>query len=138
MKPSSESVRPFGHAERKKDQFALAGKSAGTAAQLKPLGLRYSFLVRGSDGRDREVNAATASQQKGSVHLTAETNQGSYVQIWTTIGSSTPQLLFPEKESGQISSKMIAGHRQSILLPTESGTVTVRLSRMPFGPITRQ
>ncbi|MDE3051496.1 MAG: hypothetical protein KGJ48_16550, partial [Nitrospirota bacterium] len=44
------------------------------------------------------------------------------------------------KDTGQISVKIVAGQRQHILLPTESGPVifTARLSRVPFGPITRQ
>jgi hypothetical protein len=36
--------------------------------------------------------------------------------------------------------KLLAGQRQNIPLPTESGPVTLiaRLSRVPFGPITSQ
>jgi hypothetical protein len=69
-----------------------------------------------------------------------EPNQDAYVQVWERVGSSTPQLLFPEKDSGQISVKILAGQRQSIPLPIESGpfALTVRLSRVPFGPIRRQ
>jgi hypothetical protein len=69
-----------------------------------------------------------------------EPNQDAYLQVWKTVGSSTPQLLLPEKETGQISLKISARQRQYIPLPTESGpvTLTARLSRVPFGPITRQ
>ncbi|MBU6481956.1 MAG: hypothetical protein KGS09_15575 [Nitrospirae bacterium] len=140
MKPLAESAPQANRLERKMDQFPLAGKSAGTSTQLKPLGLRYSFMVRGTDGQDREVDAATASKYTEPARLTVETNQDAYLQVWMTVGSSTPQLLLPEKDSGQISLKITAGQRQHIPLPTDSGavTLTARLSRVPFGPITRQ
>jgi hypothetical protein len=140
MKPLAESAPQAGRLERKMDQFALAGKAAGTATQLRPLGLRFSFIVRGSDGQEREVDVATASKSTESVRLTIEANQDAYLQVWQTTGSSTPRLLLPEKETGQISLKMTAGQRQHIALPMESGpvTLTARLSRVPFGPSTRQ
>ncbi len=140
MKPLAESAPQAGRLERKMDQSALAGKAGGTATQLRPLGLRYSFIVRGSDGQEREVDVATASKSTESVRLTIEANQDAYLQVWQTTGSSTPRLLLPEKETGQISLKMTAGQRQHIALPMESGpvTLTARLSRVPFGPITRQ
>ena len=140
MSPLAESAPHANRLERKMDQFALAGKAAGTAAQLKSLGLRYSFVVRGTDGQDREVDAATASKSTEPVRLTVEANQDAYLQVWKMVGSSTPQLLLPEKKTGQISLKITAGQPQHIPLPTESGplTLTARLSRVPFGPITRQ
>jgi hypothetical protein len=139
MKPLAESAPRAGRLERKMDQFsAVAGKAAGTIQQAKPLGLRYSFVVRDADGRDREVDATTAAKRSEPARLTVEANQDSYMQIWQAGESSSLQLLFPEKESGQISSKLNAGQRQSLLLPAEGGTITLRLSRVPFGPITRQ
>ena len=140
MKPLAESAPQANRPERKLDQFAAAGRAAEAVTQLKPLGLRYSFVIRGADGQDREVDAATASRSGGHTRLTVEANQPTYLQIWKTVGSSTPQLLFPEKESGQISIRLAAGQRQQIPLPPEIGTaiLTVRLSRVPFGPIIRQ
>jgi hypothetical protein len=136
----AESAPQANRPERKLEQFALAGKAAGIATQLKPLGLRYSFVIRGSDGLDREVDAATVSKTAGQARVIAEANQDAYLQVWARVGSSTPQLLFPERESGQISVKILVGQRQIISLPIESSpvTLTVRLSRVPFGPITRQ
>jgi hypothetical protein len=86
------------------------------------------------------VDAATASKSTEPVHLTVEANQDAYLQIWKTVGSSTPQLLLPEKDTGQISQKIAAGQRRNIPLSTgsEPVTLTVRLSRVPLGPITRQ
>jgi hypothetical protein len=67
-----------------------------------------------------------------------EANQEAYLQVWKTAGYSTPQLYWPQKETGQFSLKMTAGHRQQIALPMESGhvTFTANLSRVPFGPAT--
>ena len=140
MKPLAESAPQPSRLERKMDQFARAGKSGGTATQLRPLGLRYSFVVRGKDGQDREVDAATAAKSTVPVRLTVEANQDAYLQVWKAVGSSTPQLLWPENGTGQISLRIAAGQRQYIPLPTDSGrvTLTARLSRVPFSPITRQ
>jgi hypothetical protein len=140
MKPLTESAPQANQLERKMDQSAQAGKAAGIAAQLKPLGLRYSFVVAGSDGQDREVYAATAVKNTAPARLTLEANQASYLQVWMTVGSSPTQLLVPEKKTGQISLKITAGQRQQIPLPKKNGpvTLTARLSRVPFGPITRQ
>jgi hypothetical protein len=134
--PELQAFRP----ERKSERFSGLMKAGGAATQLKPLGLRYSFVVRSTDGQEQEVDAATAANSTEPVHLTVEANQDAYLQIWKTVGSPTPQLLFPEKDSGQISMKILAGQRQTIPLPTESGglRLTARLSRVPFGPIMRQ
>jgi hypothetical protein len=140
MKPLAESAPQANRLERPLEGLSQLGKAAGTAAQLRPLGLRYSFIVRGTDGQEREVDAAAAAKSTEPVRLTVETNQGAYLQVWKTTGSSTPQLLWPEKETGQIALKITAGQRQHILLPMKSGpvTLTARLSRAPFGPITRE
>jgi len=68
-----------------------------------------------------------------------ETNQDAYLQIWKTGASSTPQLQWPEKETGQVALKLSAGQRLRLALPMEHEpiTFTARLSRIPFGSITR-
>ena len=138
--PLAESTPQPNQPERQLNRYAMTGKAMDTAAQLKSLGLRYSFIVRGIDGQDREVDAATAVKNTAPAHLTLEANQDAYLQVWMTVGSSPIQLLLPEKKTGQISLKLAAGRPQQIPLPTDSGpfTLTVRLSRVPFGPITRQ
>lgn len=116
-------------------------QNRGRMAHLSgPLGLRYSFIVREADGKEREVDVAAASKVSEPIFLTLEANQDAYLQIWRTVGSSTMQLEWPEKETGETSLKLPVGQRQYIALPTESGsyTLVVRLSRVPFGPITRQ
>jgi hypothetical protein len=140
LKSLSESAPQANRPEQKLERSSGMMKTREAAAQLKPLGLRYSFVVRRSDGQEQEVDAATAANSTEPVRLTVEANLEAYLQIWKTEGASTPQLLFPEKDSGQISMKLLAGQRQNIPLPTESGPVTLiaRLSRVPFGPITSQ
>jgi hypothetical protein len=139
-KPLAESAPQANRFERKQEGLSQLGKSAGTVAQLRPLGLRYSFVVRGADGQEREVDSAMASKSAESVRLTMEANQDAYLQVWETVGSSTPQLLWPEKERGQTSLKITAGQRQYIPLSIGSGpsTLTARLSRVPSESITRQ
>jgi len=139
MKPLAESAPQASRLERPLEGLSQLGKAAGTVAQLRPLGLRYSFVVRGTDGQEREVDEATASKSIQPVFLTVEANQDAYLQVWKAVGSSTPQLLWPEKETGQNSLKMTAGQRQQIPLPMESGpvTLTAHLSRVPPGPTTR-
>ncbi len=140
MKPLAESAPQANRLGRPLEGVSQLGKAAGTATQLRPLGLRYSFIVRGTDGQEREVDAAAAAKSIEPARLTVEANQVAYLQVWKTTGSSTPQLLWPEKETGQIALKIPAGQRQHILLPIESGpvTLTARLSRAPFGPIIRE
>jgi hypothetical protein len=139
MKPLVELAPQANRLERKSEGLSQLGKAAGTAAQLRPLGLRYSFVVRGTDGQEREVDAAAAAKSMQPVFLTVEANQDVYLQIWKAVGSSTPQLLWPEKETGQVSLKITAGQREHIPLPMERRpvTLTARLSRVPSGPITR-
>lgn len=120
------------------------GQSEQTATSqdraAKPLGLRYSFVARGSDGQDREMDAATAAMSAEPVRLTINTNQPAYLQVWAMGGSSPTKLLFPEKGSGQISTRIAPGQRQLIPVPAEhhTGTLVIRLSLVPFGPISRQ
>jgi hypothetical protein len=86
------------------------------------------------------VDAATAAKSSGLAQLTIESNQDAYLQVWITVGSSAIFLLWPDKDTGQISIKISAGQRQFISLPAASDPITLaaRLSRVPFGPITRQ
>jgi hypothetical protein len=134
LKPSAEARRSL-RSEPKTQRFAAA-----VAPQFKPLGLRYGFAIRTGDGTAQETDAATALKSGDQARLTIEVNQDAFVQIWKTAGSSAPQLWFPTKEPGQISKQVPAGRRQSIPLSQENEpyTLTVRLSRVPFGPLPDQ
>jgi len=135
LKPLAESPSPANRLERPREGLAQLGKAGDLTAQLKPLGLRYSFVTRGTDGQEQEVDA-TALKHSSSGVLTVETNQDAYLQVWETADSSTPQLLWPKKETGQISLKMAAGQRERIPLPMGNEPVTLMalLSRIPLGP----
>lgn len=135
LKPLAESPSPANRLERPREGLAQLGKAGDLTAQLKPLGLRYSFVTRGTDGQEQEVDA-TALKHSLSGVLTVETNQDAYLQVWETADSSTPQLLWPKKETGQISLKMAAGQRERIPLPMGNKPVTLLalLSRIPLGP----
>jgi len=70
--------------------------------------------------------------------LTVESNQDAYVQIWRRAADSLPELVLPAKETGRISLKTAAGQPQLLSIPRGTDRLIVRLSRVPFGPITRQ
>ena len=123
---------------QKTDRFALARTAPERALVVKPLALRYSFVIRESNGQEREVDAATAATDAGTVTLKLESNQDAYVQIWRRAGVSLPELLLPAKETGHMSLKTAAGQPQQMTVPGASDRLIVRLSRVPFGPITRQ
>ncbi len=123
---------------QKTDRFALARTAPERGSVVTPLALRYSFVIRESNGQEREVDAATAATDARTVTLMLESNQDAYVQIWRSAGDSLPELLLPAKETGHISLKTAAGQRQQMTVPGASDRLIVRLSRVPFGPITRQ
>jgi hypothetical protein len=122
---------------RKPEQFARRN-TLGRTAPEKPLALRYAFVIREPDGQEREAIAAPALDHPGTVMLTMESNQDAYVQIWRRAGESLPELILPAKETARISLKTTTGQRQRLIVPRESDRLIVRLSRVPFGPITRQ
>lgn len=138
MKPLGESETQSNSFMRKLEGLSQPSKTATPVTPVKPLGLRYSFVMRHTDGQEEEIDAATASKSATPVQLTLESNQDGYIQVWKNVGSANTQLLLPQKDSGHISLKIQAGHRQLIPWPTTGGIVTVRFSRVPFGPITRQ
>jgi hypothetical protein len=137
MNAPAESEAPSNLFKRKLEGLSQLSKAAGSATSGKPLGLRYSFVVQNSDGQEHEVDAASAASTT-PVHITLEPNQDGYIQVWRNVGEANTQLLLPLKETGRISMKIQAGQRQRLSLPADSGTVVVRLSPVPFGPISRQ
>ncbi len=139
---ASESAHQANRPEATAERFAAAGKATGGAASPRPLGLRYSFVVRDTDGQEREVDAATASRSAGRVRISVETSQDAYLQILQTLGTAGTRLWWPPQETGKISLKVLAGKRNEIPLPppAESGLLSliVRLSPKPFAPLTMQ
>lgn len=86
------------------------------------------------------MGAAAASRSIRPIILTVEANQDAYVQIWKTVGSSTPQLLWPKNETGQSSLRIAVWQRQQIPLSRENRplTLTAHISRIPLELITRR
>ncbi len=73
---------------QKTDRFALGRTAPERPSVVKPLALRYSFVIRESDGQEREVDVAMAATDAGTVTLKFESNQDAYVQIWRRAGDS--------------------------------------------------
>ncbi len=95
MKPLAESAPQAMRPERKMDQFALAGKAAGTAAQLKPLGLRYSLIMAGPGGIDMEVDPTTAVGKDDAPRLAIQANEDGYLTVVIQHSPDAPTMLFP-------------------------------------------
>jgi cytoskeletal protein RodZ len=133
----------YGGEANRSDQRAMAEhKAADAAASPTPLGVRYSFIVRGHDGQEREAAAATAAKNTEPARLTVEATQDAYLQVLKTVGTSGARLWWPQQETGKISLKLLARRRTDIPLPPPSDneplTLTIRLSPKPFGPLTIQ
>jgi hypothetical protein len=140
MEPLPESPPQTGRSEERLDRLSQLSRAKAATMAAKPLGLRYSFVIRESNGMEREVDAKTAATSTNPVRLTVETNQEAYLQIWKSVGVSPPQLLFPDGNSGPHSLKLVAGQRQIVPLSRARGAVSlfVRLSRIPPEPRAEQ
>jgi len=138
MKPPVESEGESNSFKRKLEGPSQLSKAAGSATSATSLGLRYSFVIQNDAGQEQEIDTASASKSTTPVQLTIEINQEGYIQVWKNVGSANTLLLLPQKDSGHISLKIHARQRQRLPLPANSGTVIIRLSRVPFGPISRQ
>ncbi|MEW6246544.1 MAG: hypothetical protein AB1555_07530 [Nitrospirota bacterium] len=89
----------------------------------KPLGFRYSFLLRGRDGRDVEVDSLAAFTKRDHPRLTIETNDHGYLFVWYEERPGTASLFFPppppppNKEQQPEGPEVTAGTRYVIPLP---------------------
>jgi hypothetical protein len=136
----SAAVAP---APKKNARALFYGEDSGrSGSQAKPLGLRYSFVRRGTDGQLQEVTAAMVARSSEPVRITVEATQEAYVQLLQNLGSAGTRLWWPPQETGKISLKLQAGKRNEIPMPppAENGLITliIRLSSKPFGPLTMQ
>ena len=133
---SGESDAQSSLFKRKLEGFSsLRGKAAPTPP--KPLALRYNLIALTADGQKQPLDHVAAANGTASLQIILEANQESYLQIWEGVGSTTPRLLIPQPDSGQISMKLRPGQRPPLPLPGK-GTFLIRLARAPFGPITKQ
>ncbi len=130
-------------APKKSARALFYGESSDRSdGQIKPFGLRYSFVTRGPGGPTEEITAAMAARSSDPVRITVEATQESYVQLLQNLGSAGTRLWWPPQETGKISLKLQAGKRSEIPMPppAENGLITliIRLSSKPFGPLTMQ
>lgn len=134
--PIAESMPQAGKPERTDRVLPQQALVSETGTSTKPLGLRYSFMIQGADGRNREVSPSIASGHKGPLFLTVESNQEAYVQIWAATDSTPPQLLLPMNDGGNTALKLFTGQRHSVLLPItgKPSTIVARIARIPLGP----
>jgi hypothetical protein len=111
----------------------------------RPLGLRYSLILRGPEGRDIEADRTTAFTDRDEPRLTIETNTRGYLFVWHEPGPGLATLLFPrpplpsstEKQNG--SAEVQSGTRYVIPLHTGSklqdtarrGRLLILFSREP-------
>lgn len=110
-------------AETPSGRAAEKASGAEPDSGAKPLGLRYSFVVRSRDGRDVEVAPSTAFTKRDHPHLTIETNDRGYLFVWHEERPGTASLLFPPppsppgKQQQPEGPEVTAGMRYVIPLP---------------------
>jgi hypothetical protein len=127
LKSLSESEPQANRPERKLEGFSGMRKVGEAAAQLKPLGLRYSFVVRRSDGQEQEVVQRRRLEQYRAVRVSPRK------PIRTPICRSGRQWVlqhrncfFPKMRPGRFP---WFGRWRSLFLPTDSGASPDRPSR---------
>ena len=134
VRSATESAPKARMQERIDTPSSQLDRTVAADTSSKPLGLRYGFMIKGTNGQDYEVSPSTASVHNRPVRLSVESNQDAYIQIWIIDDSDTPTLILPPKDSGNTMLKLFAGQRPSVLLPTTDRpiTITARLSRIPL------
>ncbi len=93
----------------------------------KPLGLRYSFVLRGRDGRDVEVEPTTAFTRRDNPRLTIETNKRGYLFVWYEERPGTATLVFPQPPG-------LPGREQEPRGPEVTGSTRYMIP-LPVGPM---
>lgn len=140
MKPLLESAPQANRPGEELDRFSDLSRAKEAARGAQPLGLRYSFVIRDSNGQEREIDVNTATTSMKPVQLTLETNQDAYLQVWKSVGDAPRQLQFPDTDNPPHSVTIVAGQRQTIPWAREHGPVSlvVHLSRVPQELLAKQ
>lgn len=127
-----ESTQRMEHFEQLKGLSASNQAPSGDGS-TKPLGLRFSLVMNEGEGPhdDRDGKAST---QSGALDLMVESNQPSFFQVWGEDESLQPQLLFPFSADDPIASRLLAYQPRRIPIRAGYRSMTIRLSRTPFGP----
>jgi hypothetical protein len=129
----SHPAQPFERFEQKKG-LSRASQTGNLAGTTKPLGIRYSLATYGMEG-PQDDRDTSASIQSDSTDLMIEANQDSFFQVWGDDGALRPHLLFPLTEHDPVSSRLIAHRLRRIPILAVYRTITIRVSRMPFGTL---
>jgi hypothetical protein len=160
--PAGDASRPEPQAQA--DETAEAKKEATDSRRAsafgklgalskpttKPLGLRYSLVLRGSDGRDIEADQTTAFTDRDEPRLTIETNARGYLFVWHESEPGLATWLFPRPplssgpENQDESAEVQSGTRHVIPLATVSkrqdtkrrGRLLILFSREPGTDLT--
>ncbi len=102
-KKSREALKDVPKEETESSVDAFGGP-VGTFAPMKaltrPLGLRYSILRRGPDGRYSEVDPVTAFGAGDALRLTVEVNEPGYLYILKQDPTGEWTILFPTAAPG--------------------------------------
>lgn len=130
------------HSAPQFDRFTRKSERAenlrGTVAETtKPLGIRYSLVANGVKDPPDDRDAGT-SLRTGSLDLMIESNQDSFFQVWGEADTIQAHLLFPFSAEDPVSSQLMAHQRRRIPILGGYRSITVRLSRLPFDPLSTQ
>ncbi len=129
----SHSAQQFERLAQKK-RLSRASQAGNLASEIKPLGIRYSLATYGMEG-PHDNRDARASIQADSTDLLIEANQDGFFQVWGDDGALQPHLLFPLTEQDPVSSRLIAHQLRRIPILAVYRTITILVSRMPFGTL---
>lgn len=78
----------------------------------KPLGIRYSLIMKGPGGIDLEVDPTTAVGKDDAPRLTVQTNESGYLSVlYARQSSDKPTVLFPSSGEGHVTG------RKSVVIP---------------------
>lgn len=93
-----------------------------TYQKLKPLGLRYGFLLRRAGQEFEEVDAGSVFHAGDSIRVSVATNDAAYLYIVMRGTSGTWKLLFPTNEIGGGANRVESG--RSYVFPPPPGRFT--------------
>lgn len=104
---------PLQERKRAERNIGLLGKLEDRKLSAeKPLGIRYSLIMKGPGGIDLEVDPTTAVGKDDAPRLTVQTNESGYLSVlYTRLSSDTPTVLFPSSGEGHVT------ERKSVVIP---------------------
>lgn len=123
LQPASEPPVADAPIKERKERSALRDPAPSAALRRQsraPIGIRYSFVIRASDGQKREVDRIPILHDDESLYLTVESNVDGYLAMWRHMPHGHPELLFPDRgsslERGTTPARVRAGDRRAVPL----------------------